>query len=375
METIEMKKEEQDFQEWSKRFWKHVGEKPCIYTVNNWASLEFPALEFFKAKHLIPLPGAMRQNMYRFVGLCDVIKKWGNGFYASLVNIAIKSITDNWYGKKDALAWAERFLHMNVGERPEYDEHSPRESMMRIGKWKNRCYDVELIAKAYINTMAEFLLRHCLCVSRYPLEKRHSFLEWFARELFIKMCLEASVIKVGSQRHIYIECSHQEWESGIKQAMPQYINNASVVMKRFCEFSKYDFNAVSGLVGNELPQMSNLLEAQATKKIDNQLRFALAELEKFIETVNRFSKLGAARENECKLNCKILKYDISVRVTDVGKGLTLMRNIKRISSAILAAGEAAVIIGAIATLPPLGIGAAATICAALCDKQQQKKDR
>ena len=336
------------FEQWSKDFWEYIGEKPNIYSPVQNVTIDLPITRVFKKRKWIPLSETFVNRLQEFISTDGKIQQ-GSELLISLAKLAFEYVTTN--GTDDSLVnkkakWAETFLGLFIGQEPRarksqaeeqsynlFSEQDPRGTIShRVPVESHREWEIRRdsachAAHKFIEVMLEYLLRHVIKIEELTLEDRNKILEYYARSIFIVRWKSyfnlIDFLDVGKSTSLTVE-SLRKFD---RNNLPDVISEAVKKVRYVSSIATCDFSAISSVVGPELPILTKMLEAQATQKINTQVECAISEFEKFRKSVLELTKMGTMRENINRFECKILKYKVSIHVSDVGEGLIITRKI------------------------------------------------
>lgn len=359
-------------------FWSYFESKESIAVPENAAHINWPMTMAFKRSKWLPLPSAFVGRMIRFVAANK--KLHAEPKYKDLARLAMRELQGMKLDLIDLARWAEKYLGVHVGRMPRYDEAAQdryleeREYSKRFNcrraltplygyrenpnrkyfEWKERRDQANRMASPIMGEMKEYILRNVIEPSDLSIDQRNMILKYFVGELYKLYWREIS----GTSFSREIHCSLGQWRESAFVQMEEYLREGAEIQRKICAFSKYDLDAIANLVGEEMPQMLCIHEAAAVAKINSQLETAIEELKALNLSIEKASKLGAMRENSYERTFNILKYRISVHITDVGKGVVLSQKAKDMACNAVGIGIAAAAVGAVVAFPPLlGLGA------------------
>lgn len=356
-------------------FWSYFECKEAIAAPENVARIDLPMTKAFKRCKWLPLPSAFAARMRRFVAADKKLQD--DPKYNDLARLAMCELQGIKLDLIDLARWAEKYLGVHVGKMPHYDKaaqerYAEERRARHNGRvmplsykyrdkpnreyfaWKERRDSANRTATPKLAEMMEYILRNVVSPEDLTVDHRNIILKHFVGELYKSYWQEIA----GSSCSKEIRCSLDQWRESASIRMEEYLREGAEIQRKICVFSRYDLDALANLVGNEMPQMLYLHEIGAVAKIDNQLQTAIEELKALNGAIEKASKLGAMRENSYERTFNILKYRISVHITDVGKGVVLSQKAKDMACNAAGIGIAAAAVGAVVAFPPLlGLGA------------------
>lgn len=328
-------------------FWEGLGEKPSVNSSVGAIYIPQPMTQFFQYCGWIdPMPTFFFTRMTKFIKDSLLINR--NPKFRTLADLVVRGLAGEKLGQEELPRWAEKYLGVELGERPDWNEAANErwksakdEYYSRRRRYGARCNsfsDSALVdpnwryhkwmklrdaaaerARPLWTEMREHILRHIVNPEDYDIGQRNGFLELMGRTLYRGVWFYAGGWSASSGSWRTVSHTKQSWDDKGKSETIALIDLAAERQREFCRFSACDFDALSTLLGAERDALLQFMQSRAYAKIEAARVFAHAELDKFSNAVQIASQTSISRNYEQKAEFKILKSNIKVVVKDLGE--------------------------------------------------------
>lgn len=373
-----------DLRDGGLKFWEALGEPQALLAPGGKTRIDNPLCEFVLKSGWDPMPKLFAERMRKLLTTDPLFL--ASERMASLGRI----LSEEFFGRKPSdfvrAQWAVKYLGMDLGERPGYDREAEnsyweakRERGGRRGSyvrnpnseyyaWRDRRNAASLATDIALQVVREYALRRIVLAEDFPTEKRHAILEFFVKTLARRLWRSLAGRDGNVVRHV--EMSYEQFCSGGKEDLVRYLGEVADDLRAFAKYTRFDLSAVARTVGPMMPQMLALIESTAMSRIETRLAAARAELEQFSEAMKGAFGKGMLRRNEMTFRCVVFKYEIDVKIVDIGGGFVAAN---KMCDALVTSVEHGVTAAKVLFPPLVGFAALGVMVAAIVLEEKDKR--